>query len=591
MRLLRKTVADLQEETRRNAQERDQIRAQLDRTHRELAEQAARQPERSHDEDRALLDLRRECEKARAEAAEAARESAALRTKLQSRDVDLRAAAQALEVLERRCDEADRLLAERASRAARDSGRDDSATGLAVGPEADDAAAADRDLLEDTGTGPGVPQADDPDPASLPAAARRLAEADVPAPADDEGPGRADSCDTQDEPPLARAARAPAAPPAADNYRAAEPQDPSFPEVPGVRIERLVSDGPLGRVFDARETPSRRPVSVRMLASALRLLDGKRLDSLLLAKHPNLVSVLNFAVSRDGPYLVLERTEGETAEEWVRRVGPLPEKVVLAVALECARGLRQAAFHGAVHEELSPAHVWIDAAGAVRVSGAGQRPILSPNDGTCAAPQYASPERLRGSPPPDARSDIWSLGCVMWFLLAGKPPFVGDKEAVQRHQAAGAPSVREARPDVSADTAKLLQRMTSTDPDQRHMTWDQLLVDLERRVPGRVSEDLRGNLAARARRLAIAHPWVVPAAIAGLLAIAVAVHLALGRDDTAAVRFATARTRAEQLAAQGDRAAAREIYRRWLSGVGDPSVERAAAKRFDQLGAEMSSSK
>lgn len=583
MRSLRDTVTGLQEERRRAVLERDQLRAQLERMHRELAAPApAPAVQRTEVEDRALLDARRERDQLRTRLAEAARETAALREKLAVRDADLRKAAEALAFLERRCDEADRARAAPGaggSVADRDADRDESATGLSVEEEAlqydrsgaatqdGPSASTDSDMIEDTGTAPGPVASGDAHPAALPESARRL-----------DAVAEQASTPSEHERERERDARA---------AQAADPQDPSFPEIAGLRLERLVSDGPQGRVFEAREVPSRRPVTVHMLSCALRMLDGKRLDSLLLAKHANLVSALNFAVTRDGPYLVVERTSGENAEAWVRRVGPLPERVALAVALECARGLRQAAFHGAHHGELSPAHVWIDASGGVRVSGAGQRPILAPADETASAPSFASPERLRGSPPPDSRSDVYSLGCVVWFLLTGKSPFVGDKDAIQRHQAAGAPSVRESRPEVSAETAKLLQRMMATDPDERHMTWDQLLVDLERRVPGRVSEDLRGNFSARVRRFAIAHPWVVPAAILALLGLAVVAHLGLASDVGAAGRFASASGHAEALAARGDKVGAREIYRRWLSGTGDPSVERQAARRFDQLGEEL----
>ncbi|MCE9638147.1 MAG: protein kinase [Planctomycetes bacterium] len=361
-------------------------------------------------------------------------------------------------------------------------------------------------------------------------------------------------------------------------------QDPSFPQIAGLRVERLVEETASGSVYEAREIESRRAVVVRILPGVMKLLDGKRLDSVLLAKHPNLVSVLGFAVCRQGPYLVMERDEGESAADWVARLGTLPERIALSVILEIARGLRQAAFHGAFHGDLSPDSVLIDVAGRVRVRGVGLRVVLSPNDGSARAPEFASTERLRGSPPPDVRADLYSLGAVLFFLLTGKPPFAGERDALLRQHAANSlPDVRESRPDVSDDTAKLLRRLLASDPDLRPQTWDQLLVELERRVPGRVSTALRGNMSTRARRFVVANPWVLGAAVGGLLLVAGIWRVALSHDPSASERFRAACVTAEKLAAAGDPEEARGVYRRFLAGTGDADVEREAARRFDEL--------
>lgn len=360
-------------------------------------------------------------------------------------------------------------------------------------------------------------------------------------------------------------------------------QDPSFPEIPGHRLERLLEEGPLGAAYEAREVATRRPVLVRVLPGSLKLFDGKGLDSLLLAKHPNLVGVLSFAVSRAGPYLVLERADGESVDRWIQRVGPLPERIALAVTLECARGLRQAAFHGALHLDLAPESILVDAAGKVRVGGVGLRPVLAPSETGARSPAFAAPERLRDGAPCDVRADIYSLGAILFYLLTGRAPFAGSKDEIARLQVVGPPEVRETRPEITSDTSKLIARLLSADADLRHATWDQVLVDLERRVPGQSSPELRGNLQARVRRFAVLHPWVVPAAISTMLAIAIVTRIALSPDETAGDRFRIAKIRVQALAAKGDNEGARELLRPFLRNAGDPQIEREAARLFDEL--------
>lgn len=363
--------------------------------------------------------------------------------------------------------------------------------------------------------------------------------------------------------------------------------DPSFPPVPGFRIERFVGDGTWGRTYEAREIATRRPVMVRVLPTVLGLLDGKRLDAVLLAKHPAIVAVLSFAVGRDGPYLVTEREDGETAADWVRRIGPLPERIAVSIAFEAARGLRHAASHGAVHGDLAPDQLLIDVTGRVRVRGVGLRSVIQRRDGAddapCAAP-FAAPERLRAGGAVDVRTDIYALGAVLHFLLTGKPPYEGDRTAVARAQTANAVrDVREVRSDVSETTARIVRKLLQSEPDSRHQTWDQLLIEFERQVPGQLSTALRGTFATRSRRFVTAHPWVIGAALAGLILAAGFTRAVVARDPSAALRFAEACTIAEKLEAAGDVEGARHVYRRFLSGTGDADVERTAGERYDRL--------
>ena len=364
----------------------------------------------------------------------------------------------------------------------------------------------------------------DPAPAALAAVERPEPDSDSPAPEDDvdtaergQPEGVADGA-SRPTPSAAAAARAAAEtdPPPPRN----KDEEARLPGVPGLRLERFLHESAAGFSYEAREISTRRPTEVLLLARPLGDLDGKKLDSLLLARHPNLASAISFGVSRAGPYVVLERAEGESLAEWVRRVGPLPEWTVVPVALQIARGLRQAAFHGALHGDLSPDVVRIDPSGRVTVKDTGVGALVPSSERAAKAPQYASPERLRGTPP-DARGDVYSLGALVYFLLTGHPPYEGDAaEVAKLHLAGAAPDVRAKRPDVSPDFAQLVARFLARKADERPLTWDQVLVELERRLPTRGDAEPENGFAARAREFVVDHPYLFAAAAALPLAMA-----------------------------------------------------------------------
>lgn len=554
MQILRSTMQELQEEVRRGTQERDRLREESARLHGQLAtareslvEMTARPPEPPPAPlpDPRVPQLERQLDESRIAATSLRERVAVLEALVRQRERDLVEARDAVSALEGKV----------ASLAAR----------REPGPVAPPPA-----TVPDECTGLFEESRRPPAPTPAPPPAPPVGGAgDEPAP----------------QAPFAEALEA--TPPAEETLPApaegAAAEASPLPEIPGIRIEQCVEEGPTGRIYDGREVATRRAVTVLLLPGILRLLEGGKLDSLLLARHPNLVAVLAFGVCAAGPYLVTERSDGESGEAWVRRIGPLPERTVLAVALEAARGLRQAASSGAVHGDLSPSSVLVDATGRVRIHGAGLRPVLRPDEGAPVFPEYAAPERLAGASEPDTRSDVYSLGAVLWFLLTGSPP-PHDADGPARGAAAGAAlDVHACRDDVSEDTARLLRKMLAHDPEQRHRTWDQLLIDLEHRQPGVVTPGLRGNFEARARRVFADRPWLLLLVIAVPFLAAFALHLAIHRDTTPDERWDEAKRRAEGLLESGDVEGARQIYRRFLQGVGDADIESEAARRFESL--------
>jgi hypothetical protein len=353
------------------------------------------------------------------------------------------------------------------------------------------------------------------------------------------------------------------------------------PAIPGIRIQGLVSGSPGCRTFVGREDATHRAVLVKVFDTGTPHLDGRRLEKALLAQHPNLVAVLAFAACDQGPYLVVERALGETVSELVRRAGRQDERTAVCVMLEAARALRHAAQHGVSHGALTPDDVVMDVSGRVRVSGVGLAGVA---ESRCSPGPFGDPERLRDDTPNEVLSDIWSLGAVAWFLLAGAPPPAdGPGHVVSPTTKQWLRGIRALRPEVSEETASLLSRMLSRRLSMRPQGWDQLLVELERCVTGRAPAQAAPTPADAVRRFTLKNPWVLAIAVLLPLGVAFLWRGKFGRDPTAAERYADAVAIAERLVASGDIDSAKLIYRRFLSATGDPAVERAAAARFDEL--------
>jgi hypothetical protein len=368
-------------------------------------------------------------------------------------------------------------------------------------------------------------------------------------------------------------------------FEAPEPPDDGFPKVSGLRFEQVLESSEVGTRYLARGTSSREAVAVWVLSCSLGELENKRIDSMLLARHTNLVSALSFGVSKAGPHLVLERPVGEAADAWVGRIGPLPENIALAVVQQCARGLRQAAFQGVLHGDLSPTAVLIDAAGHVQVEDVGTAALISSEPLEPKNVRYAAPERLRGESPPDVSADVYSLGAILYFLLTGEAPYEGDKESVLRTQAAaGMPDPRESRSQLSEGAARLVTRLTTFDPADRPSTWDEVLVEVERQMPGGVSSELKGNLRHRLARVTAARPALLAILLPlPLLLVAAAAFLMGGTKPSPRERFEEASRQADVFVERGDLQQARELIQPFLTDAGDPAVERDAARRMDAL--------
>ncbi|MEU5597585.1 serine/threonine-protein kinase [Streptomyces sp. NPDC020298] len=211
------------------------------------------------------------------------------------------------------------------------------------------------------------------------------------------------------------------------------------------RLQDAIGRGAMGEVWRAFDEILGRPVAVKLLlpqstdptATSRFHLEARTAGSL---NHPNVVGVLDFGEHERGLFLVMELVQGDSLARLLATSGPLPAAHVARMAAEAAAGLAAAHRQGIVHRDIKPANLLLDADGTLKIGDFGiARFFADPGAALTATGQivgtslYLAPERALGKPAGPA-SDVYSLGCVLYQLLTGRPPFQGDSPLMILHQ-------------------------------------------------------------------------------------------------------------------------------------------------------------
>jgi serine/threonine protein kinase/Tol biopolymer transport system component len=262
-------------------------------------------------------------------------------------------------------------------------------------------------------------------------------------------------------------------------------------EVGPYRIGEVLGGGGMGIVYRAEDTRLGRSVALKFLppeltrdpVSKARFLQEARTASAL--DHPNVCTIYDVGETDEHQlYLAMPCYEGETLRRKIER-GPLPVADAVDYALQTAKGLAKAHRHGIVHRDIKPANLIVTDDGVVKILDFGIAKLageagLTRTGASVGTPAYMAPEQIHGREV-DGRTDLWALGVVLYEMLTGRRPFLGDHESALQQSILGGQELEplsRVRPEAPDELDRVVRRLIARDPDERFPTADALAAEL-----------------------------------------------------------------------------------------------------------------
>lgn len=207
-------------------------------------------------------------------------------------------------------------------------------------------------------------------------------------------------------------------------------------------------------------------------------------QAVAMLSHPNIVSVYDVSHNDDVEYIVMELIDGITLKQYLQKKSVLDPAEVLDFTIQTAKALEHAHSKGIIHRDIKPQNIMLLKDGMIKVADFGiaslENTIEENNGETVGSVHYIAPEQARGEAP-DARSDIYSLGIVMYEMLTGKLPYVGnsDVEVAVKHMNTDPVTPRDIVPSIPEELERICLKAMNSNIDERYQTASEMLADLE----------------------------------------------------------------------------------------------------------------
>lgn len=293
-------------------------------------------------------------------------------------------------------------------------------------------------------------------------------------------------------------------------------------------LGEIIGFGGMSEVHMARDTRLHRDVAVKVLRADLArdpsfyLRFRREAQNAAALNHPAIVAVYDTGEAETAsgplPYIVMEYVDGVTLRDIVHTDGPIPYRRAIEIIADACQALNFSHQHGIIHRDVKPANIMISKAGAVKVMDFGIARALADagNSVTQTAAvigtaQYLSPEQARGEPV-DARSDVYSLGCVLYEILTGEPPFIGDSPVAVAYQHVREDPVppSQKHSGISPELDAVVLKALAKNPDNRYQSAAEMRTDLVRVHNGEAPEAPKVFSAAERTSLLNATPPPAP---------------------------------------------------------------------------------
>jgi hypothetical protein len=320
----------------------------------------------------------------------------------------------------------------------------------------------------------------------------------------------------------------------------------------GYHVLSQLGKGGMGEVYKARQPVLVRLVALKIVKPELAADPGyverlhKEAEAAAKFNHPNIVQIYTAGEADGTHFIVMEYVEGESLSDRLRREGPLDIPTGIEICLSVARALRYAWERARIiHRDVKPDNIYLSVDGEVKLGDLGLAKSLGDGSAgltevgqTLGTPYYCSPEQARGDKDIDARADVYSLGCTLYHILAGEPPYARELDAspvavMMRHLSDLAPDISAALPGAPDCLVKMMRKMLAKSPEDRHYDYVELMQDLEavrEHVNPKQSNEDAGEKRPGSFVVQVL-PWIVVATV--ILAVALAWQLGMLKAQTA----------------------------------------------------------